>query len=466
VKRGLRFALQGRPEEALPIPPEHWGLSVDAGGNLVLDGVPLSELGERSTSPLHVVSARRLRDNAQRFLSRPGGGTAGCEVFYSYKTNPLPGVLGELHSAGIGAEVISHYELWLAEKLGVPPDKIVYNGPAKSEDSVRAAIGLGIQLLNLNHREEIGVVARLARELGRKPRVGLRVTVGGGWTGQFGVSAEDGSALAAYEEALGTGALEVVGVHAHRGGMIRSEAELLPFVDGLLAFTERLFERFGLAPEILDFGGSLGLPSVRGLSPRELRLNRTFFRALTAPDPGSALSIERYVELLRSRVEDHYRARGRPMPRVFLEPGRALTGDAQLLLTRVLSVKDGGERQYAILDAGINLADSCRAEYHALLSVNRQGAPSSRIYTVVGPICTPGDTLYWAVALPELTPGDWLAIMDSGAYFVPFSTSFSFPRPAVVMVDQGQVRTLRRAERFADLIAYDDIRPLPRGGDS
>jgi diaminopimelate decarboxylase len=222
LKRGLRFALQGRPGDAITIPPELWGLSVDAGGNLVLEGVPLSELGERWTSPLHVVNARRLRDNAQRFLSRPEGRASGCEVFYSYKTNPLPGVLGELHSAGIGAEVISLYELWLAEKLGVSPDKIVYNGPAKSEDSVRAAIGLGIQLLNVNHREEIGVVARVARELGRKPRVGLRVTLGGGWTGQFGVSAEDGSALAAYGEALGTGALEVVGVHAHRGGMIRS----------------------------------------------------------------------------------------------------------------------------------------------------------------------------------------------------------------------------------------------------
>ena len=141
-------------------------------GALALDGISLHGLGEQWGFPLHVVSAARLRDNARRFLAAPPGSETRCEVFYSYKTNPVPGVLSELHALGVGAEVISHYELWLARRLGVPAEKIVFNGPAKSEAAIREAIGAGIQLLNLNHREEIAVVAGIAAQMNRRVRVG------------------------------------------------------------------------------------------------------------------------------------------------------------------------------------------------------------------------------------------------------------------------------------------------------
>src|SRR4029450_9240721 len=105
-------------------------------------------------------------DNARRFLAAPAGLKSRCEVFYSYKTNPIPGVLSELHPLGIGAEGMSHWAVWLARRLGVRPELIVFNGPAKSEASIRDAVAAGIQLLNLNHREEIGLVSRVAEQLG------------------------------------------------------------------------------------------------------------------------------------------------------------------------------------------------------------------------------------------------------------------------------------------------------------
>ena len=112
---------------------------------------------------------------------------------------------------------------------------------------------------------------------------------------------------------------------------------------------------------------------------------------------------------------------------------------------------------YAVLDAGINHAEPVGSEYHQLFPVNRFAQPLARRYTLVGPICTPGDTLYSSILLPELAVGDTLAIMDSGAYFVPFSTSFSFPRPGLVMVDSGRESVLRRAETFEDLTRCDDL---------
>jgi diaminopimelate decarboxylase len=456
VKRALTQTLSPKSGQGKGIPAEHWGLS-GSGGNLYLNGIGLGDLAAQHGSPLHVVNAERLRDNARRYQAAPQGRKTGCEVFYSYKTNPIPGVLRELHASGIGAEVISPYELWLALELGVSPDKIVYNGPAKSEASIRRAIGLGIQLLNINHPEELPVVARIARELGRKPRVGMRVTTSG-WAGQFGVSATDGQAVSLYEEAMRAGCLDVVGLHVHRGGMIRSFEDLIQYVDGVLAFVDVLQSRLGLRLEILDLGGSLGSPSVRGLSERELRLNRTFFREIEPPDPKGTLHIDGYVTELLARIDTHYARSGEQAPRIFVEPGRSMTSDTQLLLAKVLSLKADRDRTHAILDVGINLAESCRSEYHQVLPLTQRQPGETRVYTLVGPICTPADCLRWAVRLPELRVGDTLAFMDAGAYFVPFSTSFSFPQPAVVMVDGGRVQALRRAETFDDLVSYD-LRP-------
>ncbi len=242
--------------------------------------------------------------------------------------------------------------------------------------------------------------------------------------------------------------------------MIRGERELLDVVEGALEFADTLRQKLNLHLEVLDFGGSLCPPTVTALSARDRRLNQTFHRDLPPPDPADALTIERYVSLLVERVDAHYRGLSLPRPRIFLEPGRAMTGDAQLLLTSVVTTKRSGETTYAVLDAGINLAESVRSEYHQLLPVNRFGEPATRVHTIVGPICSPGDTLYSAARLPELHPGDSLAIMDAGAYFVPFSTSFSFPRPAIVLIDDGQERLLRRAELFQDLVSYDVPPPL------
>jgi diaminopimelate decarboxylase len=454
LKRGLRRAVEVTTPAKRGIPPGYFELGGEDAGSLAWGGVELSSLAERFGSPLHVVNLARLKNNARRYLAEPPGVGARCEVYYSYKTNPVPGVLTELHRAGVGAEVISHYELWLALKLGVPPAQIVYNGPAKSPESIRQAIELGIGLLNINHREEIPVVARIAAELGKRPRVGLRVSLGG-WAGQFGTPAAGGHALAAFEEALRTNVLDVVGLHVHRGGMMRGEAEVVSYIDGVLGFADEVRERLGLSLEILDFGGSLGSPSVRPLSEREVRLNRTLLRELEPPNPAEALTIEQYTATLLARVTQHYRQAGRPVPRVFLEPGRSLTSDAQLLLTRVLSLRDEGDKAFAICDAGVNLAESCRSEFHQILRAAGRAPGQTRTYTIVGPICTPGDTLRWAVRLPELAVGDTLAIMDAGAYFVPFATSFSFPRPAIVVACDGAVAPLRRAETFEDLTLLD-----------
>jgi diaminopimelate decarboxylase len=457
AKRFFRRSIRRYAPRREDLPLSTWRLSRDRSGLLSLDGFVLGELSERWGSPLHVVDGVRLAANADRFVARPVGAMRGCEVFCSYKTNPVPGLLRILHSRGLGAEVVSAYELWLALRLGVDPSRIVYNGPAKSEDSIVLALSREVGLINVNTRSEIALLASLARTMGKRPRVGIRVVAPGGRGGQFGERIETGAALEAFRMALDFPELEVVALDAHYNHELASRAQLDGFLSALLAFTDELHERLGLDLDILDIGGNLACPTVSSLSRSAWQLALTFGCDPVPRPPNSVLSIEAYVERVCERVERHYAARRRFAPRIFLEPGRALMGDAQTLLCRVLAVRDRDEdgTHWAVLDAGINIAEAVKNEFHQLFPLAVRAGTSERVYRLTGPSCTMGDLLYPAWRLPELAVGDGLAIMDSGAYFVPYATCFSVPRPGIVLVANGREDLIRRAETFDDLVALD-----------
>lgn len=446
------------PAQGLPI--ELWNMRVDAQGRLhyaerdVLELV--REIGE---TPVHLLDVARLDHNLASFLA------AGPEVYFSFKTQPLPFIIRRLLARGAGAEVISEYELRLALHLGAPPDKIIYNGPGKTDASIRIAVESGIQLFCINHLEEVRRVAEIARSVGRKVRVGIRANTSGGWQAQFGCNIASGEALAAYREALTHPELEVVGLHSHRGAHIYTLDELKPFVAEVLAFADTV-RALGVKLEVIDFGGSLGIPTVKPLSSVDKRLTQTLLTPVGGPAYETRLTPRSYGEALMAQVRSHFSERSLPMPRVAIEPGRALTGNAQALLGRVLTTRDTNSGfSYAVLDAGVNIAGILGHEQHQIFRVTDFGkhathASSSdesdtQLYRLVGPICQPGDVTFYCVRLPRLAPGDVLMIMDSGAYFEPDSTSFSFRRPATVAIEAGRSFVVRRAESFEDMIHRD-----------
>jgi len=457
TKRVVAVVARRLAPERKDLPLSTWRLSRDASGALTLGRVNLRELLARRGSPLHVVDANALALNASRFTARPPGAKRACEVFCSYKTNPLPGILRFLHARGVGAEVVSAYELWLALRLGVDPEAIVYNGPAKSEESVVSALNSGIGLININSRPEIAHLAFLARKLGRKPTVGIRVVVPGGMGGQLGERIDTGAALHAFGEALQCPDLRVVALHAHLNGQIVSASQLDAFLQAVLSFADELRGRFGLTLEILDVGGNLACPTVSPMSSRARRMAVTLGCEPRLRRPESVLSIDDYVARVVHGIESHFVERAWPVPRVFVEPGRAMTSNAQMLLCRVLDVRDPDEMgiRWAVLDAGIHLAEPLASEWHQLFPMCSRRGAKSRLYRLTGPSCMLSDQLYPAWKLGELAPDDGLAIMDTGAYFVAFSAPFSFPRPAVMMLDGARERLLRSAETFGDLVALD-----------
>jgi diaminopimelate decarboxylase len=456
LKRIVGPAARKLARRRVELPLSHWALARDGRGELSLSGVRLSELSAKYGSPLFVVDGERLDQNATTFLARPAGAQAGVECFYSYKTNPVPSVLARLHQRGIGAEVISEYELWLACKLGVPGDRIVMNGPGRSVAALKKGVELGA-LIILNHREEIELVAQLARELGKRARVGLRVVAPGGWGNQFGEPTGQ-DALAAFKDMLARPELEVLAVHAHLGAEHDHAAAFAQYVLGMLAFCSTLREQLGFWPAILDVGGSLGCATTTKIDARALRMNSALGLDIALRDPAAVLAIPEYTTTVVSLVEAHCARDRLARPRIFVEPGRAMTSNAQMLLCQVMSTKRSGTPglTYAVLDAGINVAEPLRNEYHQIFALEADGA-ADQLYRLVGPICTPMDTLAWSRRLPAIGPGSKLAIMDAGAYFIPFSTSFSFPQPGIVMLDHNGHTLSRRGETFDDVVHRDSF---------
>lgn len=463
VARGrIGRAVAVRRPRRTDLPLALWDLSVGDHGHLHTRAADLVEIASTFGTPTHVVDAERLRRNAREALAPLRAGQ-GADIFYSYKTNPIPSVLTRLHAEGIGAEVISPYELWLALRLGVPAERIVFNGPAKSDESLRLAIRERVHLINANSSGDLARIARIAAAEQITTSVGVRLALPGTWAGQFGIDATSPDAIAAIDWARQQPFVDLTALHVHRGATIRTADDWVAHVHAVLYFCDQVRAATGWSPAVLDLGGGLACPSVAGIPDRQFRFNRALGTDVLAPDVSSAISVADASRTAVQLVSAHFDELGVPVPRCIQEPGRALTGNTQLLLTSVVDVKEDVVPTHAVLDAGMNLTDPLPHEFHQLFSASAPSAPANRPYRLAGPICTPADILYYNWRLPDLEPGHVLAIMDTGAYFVPFSTTFSFPRPPVVVLDHDGLHEERRRETFDDMLLHDDVEPRPAG---
>lgn len=450
VRSVLSFGGRSVAGDIAVVDPGLRGFHRDSGGSPTLDGVGLAELLAIHGSPLHVVQADKLARNADAALAPYLSGGRGADVFSSYKTNPLAGVLSRLHDRGIGAEAISAYELWLAFELGVPPERVVYNGPAKSYDSLQLAAERGVALVNANSVADLRNMLSAAASVGARMSAGLRVSMPHMWGGQFGIPSD--SPALAQAVALGSTShhLDLVGLHFHSGFALRDQVAVELHAHEVLALCDRLHAQTGWHPRIVDLGGSLVCPTVQ---PAERSFQFASIRRGRSTPP---ISIAMASSLFWKMFDQHFSAVGRPVPRLLLEPGRALTGDTQFLLTTAIDVRDDdmNSQRTVVIDAGAEIAEPVQSEHHDIINLSGDGR-SIIAHRIVGPDACVSDQLADRVALPRVEVGDTLAIMDSGAYFIPFSTATARPRPAVVLVDGGHAVAIRRRESDEDLLALD-----------
>lgn len=438
-------------------------------GVLTWDGCSLEDLARKYGTPLFVASERSLlrsvRTLGDAFTSRG----VEAEFFFSFKTNPLPRLLGILGRAGVGAEVISEFEFWLARRVGIEGERIVVNGTVKTGALLAAAVAENAALINVESVSQIQSLRDTVRRLGRRANVGLRVNPRLK-SGKFDFTLSTGNASSPIGFVFGSREWEDVialfgeepllrlrGVHFHLGSGIRRAA---PYRSALkkIAVVWSDLNRRGFAPEILDIGGGFSTSTLKELNLWEAVRLLAWNLPQRRPSPGKEVVVEIAGECA-GMLAGLTRVSGGAVPRLFVEPGRALSGPAQALLLQVTDLVDhrGGEVT-AVCDGGaMNLSLMLLTEYHDIVPVREPVGGGRHRYNIVGSLPTPLDMVSRGRELPPLRRGDFIAVLETGAYFTSLGNTFAGSRPAVVLIGGEGPQVIRRRESFDDLVARDVI---------
>jgi diaminopimelate decarboxylase len=400
-------------------------------GELRCDGVSLAEAARELGTPLFVYS-RAAVEEAYRSYERAFA-PVPHRICYAVKANGNGSILHLLARLGAGADIVSGGELLAARRAGFPPERIVFAGVGKSDAEIALGLDHGIGEWNAESEDEIARIAAAAVARGRTAPVSLRVNPDidprshpyistGLRAAKFGV--DIGLAPAILRRARRQAGVEIVGVQCHIGSQITELGPLAAAARDLADLSRRLLDE-GFPLRTIDVGGGLGVS----------------YDGNEVPDAaGLASAILPAVEKL-------------PLT-LLLEPGRSLVAGAGALLTRVLYVKDGHERKFVVVDAGMNdlLRPALYDAFHRVEPLVTRGRPAGLV-DVVGPVCETSDFLARRRELARPEPGDLLVVRDTGAYGFTMSSTYNMrPRAAEALVEDGRVRLIRRRETFEDLV--------------
>jgi diaminopimelate decarboxylase len=407
-----------------------------AGGVLTVGGRSVADLVARHGSPLYVYDGAMI---ATRWRALQAAVEGFARVYYSIKANPNPAVARLLAGLGAGLEVASGGELAIALGAGAPADRILFAGPGKTEAELAAAVAAGCGEVHLETFEEMALLGAIARRAGRDVAVALRINpraeAQGGAMRMGGKPAPFGFDEETLDEVLARLAAEprlhLTGIHLFAGTQILQAGVLIAQWRHGLSLAADVARRLGRPLQRIDLGGGLGIPYHQG--DATLDLAEIAFGA-------AALAAERARQPLLADAE------------VVLEPGRYLVGPAGVYLMRVLAVKVSRGQRFVICDGGMhhhlaasgNLGQVIKRDY-PVLAATRMADGARTPASVVGPLCTPLDTLARNTALPPVAAGDIVAVLQSGAYGLSASPVgfLGHPTPAELLVHGGEETVVR-----------------------
>jgi len=410
----------------------------------------MDAIADSAGTPVYIYSAATIRSHLRRLTE--AFAAVKPLVCFSVKSCGNLSILRLIAGEGAGMDVVSGGELARSLKAGVPASKCVFAGVGKTDAELEQALRAGIGLLNVESEAEFENLAAIARRLGIRCDCALRInpdvdprthryTTTGKKESKFGVDLERARA---FFDRYGRGEFaRLRGVHLHIGSPVYTVDPYVQSVRKALALKEDL-ERAGFTIDALDLGGGFGADYTTGQTP----------------------PVRDYAAAIVPLLEPHCR-RGL---RLFLEPGRTIVGNAGILLTRVLYMKQSGEKRFAICDAGMQtlLRPSHYEAFHfiwpaapapAFVPASREKEPAMAGLSpcdVVGPICETGDFLALDRMLPPLSRGDLVAVFTAGAYGMSMASRYnSSPLPAEVLVDGDRFELIRRRESYDDLMAHE-----------
>jgi len=406
---------------------------------LMAENLPVKQLAEQFGTPLYVYSRATLERHWHAFNN--AFGEHPHLVCFAVKSNPNIAILNVMAKLGSGFDIVSQGELERVLAAGGDAGKVVFSGVAKSRQEIARALEVNIRCFNVESEAELLRINQVAGEMGKIAPISLRVNPDvdahthpyistGLKENKFGVSAEQ--AREVYKVAATLPNIKIIGMDCHIGSQLTELQPFLDAVDRLIVLMEQL-KQDGILLKHLDLGGGLGVTYTDETPPHPTEYAKALWEKLSA-----------FSEL-----------------EIIVEPGRAITANAGILVTKVEYLKSNESRNFAIVDAGMNdmIRPALYQAYMNILEIDRTLAREEKIYDVVGPICETSDFLGKQRKL-AIAEGDYLAQRSAGAYGASMSSNYnSRPRTAEVMVDGDKAHLIRRREALNELWQLESLLP-------
>lgn len=422
-------------------------------GHLTIGDVDTVELAKQFGTPLYIMDEALIRQKCRAYKSAFAQYYPDAEVAYASKAFLCAAMVAVVEQEGLSLDVVSGGEIATALKAGFPMGRTYFHGNNKTVEEIKLALKAGVGRIVVDSVHELELLDTVAWETGITPKIYLRLTPGvsahaahhyistGQLDSKFGIAIEGGLAMDAVKKALSLAHIELAGFHCHIGSQIFELEGYKVATRTMLRFIADAQAETGFAATELNLGGGLGV---------------RYTEADTPKDPGTL------VAFLTDLVKTYCGEFGLPLPKLVVEPGRSIVGEAGTTLYSIGTVKEiPGIRTYLSVDGG--MGDNIRpalyqAEYECVVA-NKVAAPADKVVTVAGRYCESGDKLLHDVKVAgSVNTGDLLAVFTTGAYNYSMASHYNrYPKPAVVFVADGKAELVVRRESFEEMAAYDLI---------
>jgi diaminopimelate decarboxylase len=425
---------------------------IDDNNQPSVGGINLVELAHTHGTPLYVLDEATLRASARAYRDTlKSAYSAETLPLYACKANMSMGLVKIMAQEGMGLDVVSGGEIYTAVQAGFPMERVLFNGNNKTREEIEMALQHGIGRISVDNFHDLHLIHEVGTARKLKANVLLRITPGiechthdyiktGHIDSKFGF---DLSQLSGAIELITGDYSETIalkGLHAHIGSQIFEIKPYQDLIEIMMNIYYNIREQYGIVLEDIDLGGGLGV---------------TY---LTADDPPA---VPEAVREVTEKLASYAKRLNYPLPRILMEPGRSMVATAGMTLYTVGSTKDvPGMRKYVAVDGG--MGDNIRpalyqAQYSAMVA-NKLGASVEETVTIVGKYCESGDVLIKGLPVPTLEAGDTLVVFGTGAYNYTMSSNYNrFPRPAMVLVENGKSHMLIQRETYDTIIQQDLI---------
>lgn len=419
-------------------------------GSLTIGGLSVNEICDNFGTPLYIYDENKIRENCKAYLNAlnkyyDGNGV----VSYASKAFCCVKMCKIAKEEGMGLDVVSGGELYTALKADFPAGRICFHGNNKTDDELKMAVENNVGTIIVDNEYELSRLNAIAQKEDKVVNISFRIKPGidahthdfimtGQIDSKFGVALDNGEALEFVEKVLSMKNINLVGVHCHIGSQIFDIDPFVAAAQKMMGFIGNVKEKFGYEIQVLNLGGGFGI------------------KYLKTDDP---VPYDEYIKKVSVVVKEFAEKLGISVPKIYMEPGRSIVGNAGITVYTVGAIKDIKDvRTYVSVDGG--MADNPRyimydAEYEALLVNNPEGKPVKDI-TLAGKCCESGDILIKNIKLPEINSGERIAVLSTGAYNYSMASNYNrIPRPAVVMVRDRKAELVVKRETYEDIIKND-----------